>query len=74
MVVPPKKMFDSYFYLSSTSQLFKDHFVEIANELKNTLKLKSSSLVIDIGSNDGIFLEPLKKLGVKAIGVEPQKM
>ena len=73
VVVPPKKMFDSYFYLSSTSQLFKDHFVEIANELKNTLKLKSSSLVIDIGSNDGIFLEPLKKLGVKAIGVEPAK-
>ena len=45
----------------------------IANELKNTLKLKSSSLVVDIGSNDGIFLKPLKKLGVKAIGVEPAK-
>ncbi len=73
VVVPPKKMFDSYFYLSSTSQQFKDHFIEIANELKNTLKLKPSSLVVDIGSNDGIFLEPLKTLGVKAIGVEPAK-
>ena len=41
VVVPPKKMFDSYLYLSSTSQIFKDHFSEIANELKNTLKLKN---------------------------------
>ena len=28
---------------------------------------------MDIGSNDGIFLEPLKNLGIKAIGVEPAK-
>jgi len=73
VVVPPEKMFDNYFYLSSTSQQFKDHFVGIAKELKSDLKLKNTSVVVDIGSNDGIFLEPLKNLGINAIGVEPAK-
>ena len=73
VVVPPEKMFNNYFYLSSTSQQFRDHFVDIANELKSDLKLKNSSLIIDIGSNDGIFLDPVKKLGINAIGVEPAK-
>ncbi len=73
VVVPPKKMFDNYVYLSSTSQQFKDHFVDIAKELKATEKLNNSSLIVDVGSNDGIFLEPLRKLGINAIGVEPAK-
>ena len=73
VVVPPEKMFDNYFYLSSTSQQFRDHFVDIANELKSDLKLKNTSVVVDIGSNDGIFLDPVKKLGINAIGVEPAK-
>ncbi len=73
VVVPPEKMFDNYFYLSSTSQQFRNHFIDIAEELKSDLKLKNTSVVVDIGSNDGIFLEPLKSLGISAIGVEPAK-
>ena len=73
VVVPPEKMFDNYFYLSSTSQKFRDHFVNISKELKSDLKLKNSSVVVDIGSNDGIFLDPIKNLGMVAIGVEPAK-
>ncbi len=73
IVVPPEKMFDSYFYLSSTSREFIDHFASIAKELKSDLKLNNKSVVVDIGSNDGIFLEPVNKLGINAIGVEPAK-
>lgn len=73
VAVPPKKMFENYFYLSSTSEQFKNHFIDIADELKSDLNLKQTSVVIDIGSNDGIFLDPLRNLGIKAIGVEPAK-
>ena len=73
VVVPPEKTFDNYFYLSSTSQQFKNHFIEIAQELKRSLKLNNKSLVVDIGSNDGIFLEPLKENGIRFIGVEPAR-
>ena len=27
VVVPPEKMFDTYLYLSSTSELFRSHFI-----------------------------------------------
>ncbi len=71
VVVPPEKMFKDYVYLSSTSKQFREHFTSLSKELKNDLKLNSNSVVVDIGSNDGIFLDPLKKLGIKAVGVEP---
>ncbi len=73
VVVPPEKMFGNYFYLSSTSKQFRNHFVEIAKELKTNLKLNKNSVVVDIGSNDGVFLDPLQNLGINAVGVEPAK-
>ena len=73
VAVPAKKMFDNYLYLSSTSKQFRDHFSGIANDLNNDLNLNKNSLLVDIGSNDGIFLDPIKKLGIKAVGVEPAK-
>ena len=73
VVVPPEKMFDNYLYLSSTSKQFRDHFIKFAKELKTNLKLNKNSVLVDIGSNDGIFLDPIQKLGIKAIGVEPAK-
>ena len=73
VAVPAEKMFNNYVYLSSTSKQFRDHFDRFAKEIKNHLDLNKSSLAIDIGSNDGIFLRPLKENGIKAIGVEPAK-
>lgn len=73
VVVPPEKMFNNYLYLSSTSEQFQKHFIDIAKELKTKLNLDNNSLVVDIGSNDGIFLKPIKELGINVIGVEPAK-
>jgi hypothetical protein len=33
--------------------------------------LNTESTVVDIGSNDGVFLKPLKELGINVVGVEP---
>lgn len=73
VVVPPEKMFNNYLYLSSTSEQFRTHFVNFATQLKSDLKLKKNSVLVDIGSNDGIFLDPVNKLGITSIGVEPAK-
>ena len=73
IVVPPKEMFDKYLYLSSTTQQFKNHFKSLAKLLTKNLKLNKNSVVVDIGSNDGIFIDPLLKLDIKAVGVEPAK-
>ena len=73
VAVPPKKMFNTYLYLSSTSEQFRNHFVDFARKLKDDLNLKKNSILVDIGSNDGIFLDPIQKLGITSLGVEPAK-
>ena len=73
--VDPKKMFSNYLYTSSTSKLFRNHFINAAKKYSKELKLKKkSSYIIDIGSNDGIALKPFIDLGFKKIlGIEPAK-
>lgn len=64
-LIDRKEMFEDYYYLSSVNQGLVRHFKKLA------IKLKKSSFVVDIGSNDGIFLKPLKEIGVNALGVDP---
>ena len=73
--VDPKKMFSNYLYTSSTSRVFRNHFIQAAKKYKNELKLnKKKSYIIDIGSNDGVALKPFLELGFKKVlGIEPAK-
>jgi len=75
IAVDPKKLFSNYLYTSSTSSVFRNHFVEAAKKYTRELKLnKKNSYIIDIGSNDGVALKPFLDLGFKKIlGVEPAK-
>lgn len=70
-VVSPDLLFRKYVYVSSTSPVFIAHFDEYSKDLVKRFKLNNNSFVIDIGSNDGILLKPLKKAGVKVLGVDP---
>ena len=75
VAVDPKKMFSNYLYTSSTSKIFRAHFVEAAKKYSKELKLnKKKSYIIDVGSNDGVALRPFLNLGFKKIlGIEPAK-
>ena len=75
VAIDPKKMFSNYLYTSSTSKLFRDHFVKAAKKYSKDLKLnKKKSFIIDIGSNDGVALKPFLDMGYKNIlGIEPAK-
>ena len=74
VAVNPKKMFSNYLYTSSTSKVFRDHFVEAAKKYSKELKLNKKSYIIDIGSNDGVALKPFLDLGFKKVlGIEPAK-
>jgi methylation protein EvaC len=64
-MVSRERMFADYYYLSSVNAGLVDHFERLA------ARLQDARFVVDVGSNDGILLKPLKALGVKAIGVEP---
>jgi SAM-dependent methyltransferase/quercetin dioxygenase-like cupin family protein len=69
--VPAEKMFDDYLYVSSTNHTFRDHFSNMSNRFIQEFQLNEESFVLDIGSNDGVFLEPLKNNGIKVLGVDP---
>ena len=75
VAVDPKKMFTNYLYTSSTSKVFRNHFVDAAKKYLKEFKLnKKKSYIIDIGSNDGVALKPFLDLGFKKIlGIEPAK-
>lgn len=70
-VVPPETLFKNYFYFSSAIDTLVHHFRRYAEELTRKFQLDSHSVVVEIGSNDGILLKPLQALGVKCIGVDP---
>src|SRR3989338_9394590 len=72
-VVSPDYLFRNYVYVSSTSPVFVAHFEKYAQSVYKKIKLNKDSLVIDIGSNDGILLKPFKALGVKVLGVDPAR-
>ncbi|HEY4520136.1 MAG TPA: class I SAM-dependent methyltransferase [Candidatus Paceibacterota bacterium] len=63
--VPRDRMFEDYYYLSSVNQGLVRHFEQLAHTLSR------GKFVVDIGSNDGILLKPLKALGVRCLGVDP---
>ena len=75
VAVNPKKMFSNYLYTSSTSKVFRDHFVKASKKYIKDFKLnKKKSYIIDIGSNDGVALKPFLDQGFKKIlGIEPAK-
>ena len=68
-------MFSNYLYTSSTSKSFREHFVNASEKNIKDFKLnKKKSYIIDIGSNDGVALNPFKDLGFKnMLGIEPAK-
>ena len=73
--IDPKKMFSNYLYTSSTSKVFREHFVKASKKYISDLNLKKNkSYIIDIGSNDGVALKPFVDLGFKKVlGIEPAK-
>jgi nucleoside-diphosphate-sugar epimerase/SAM-dependent methyltransferase/dTDP-4-dehydrorhamnose 3,5-epimerase-like enzyme len=71
--VPREKMFNEYLYVSSTTETFRKHFSDAADSLTEEFELREGSFVVDIGSNDGVFLKPLQEKGVSVCGVEPAK-
>lgn len=69
--IPGDTLFRKYFYFSSVSQTLIEHFTALAEEYKERFIPAEGGFVVEIGSNDGVLLSPLKNLGVKALGVDP---
>lgn len=69
--VSPEALYRNYVYFSSVSTSFLEHCKNTARYLAERFSLDSKSLVLEVASNDGAFLQYIKELGIKVLGVEP---
>ncbi|MBI5836212.1 MAG: class I SAM-dependent methyltransferase [Candidatus Eisenbacteria bacterium] len=72
-VVDPGVLFRDYLYVSSTSPSFIAHFEKYAESVVGESGIRPGSLVVEIGSNDGILLRPFQARGMRVLGVDPAR-
>jgi 2-polyprenyl-3-methyl-5-hydroxy-6-metoxy-1,4-benzoquinol methylase len=66
-----ENIFSDYLYFSSFSEMWLRHCSDYARDMTERYRLKASSLVVEIASNDGYLLQYFKERGVGVLGVEP---
>ena len=69
----PELMFhQDYAFFSGTSQRMKQHFADFAADvIEKGFITDDSSFIVELGSNDGIFLTHFAQKGIPHLGVEP---
>lgn len=67
-VVDPTLMFKHYLYVSSTTQTFRNHCQELAEDAVKRVK---NHKVLDVACNDGLLLEKFRNLNCDVFGVDP---
>jgi len=71
--VKPEILYDNFSYETNHSLGLVNHFKSLAKKSCNDLKIKKNELIIDIGSNDGSFLDFFKRKKLNVLGIEPSK-
>jgi hypothetical protein len=66
--VPKEVMFVSHTYLSGTTHTLKSHFQKISRDILKYLN--TENLIVDIGGNDGTFLEFFHLLGYRTLNID----
>jgi SAM-dependent methyltransferase len=70
--VDPKILFcRDYPYFSSTSEAYLQHSRQNAEELIESRKLNSNSVVVEPACNDGYMLKNFLEHGIKVLGIDP---
>jgi len=71
--VPPDQLFAEYVYRSSFSETMLKDSRELAGQLMKSLSLNATSLVVELGSNDGYQLQFFVKEGIPVLGIDPAR-
>ena len=72
-IVDQKEIFNDYYYMPSISKTLTDHLQSIPKDINQRFKIKKDSFIVDIGSNDGTFLESASHYSKKILGIDPAK-
>lgn len=66
-------IYENYLYRTTVTNALSSYYKQVEIRLVTEYNLLKGSLVIDIGSNDGTFLNNFKQKGFNVIGIEPTK-
>ena len=69
--VAPVHIFTEYAYFSGFSDAWLNHARQYAAAMTEKLQLAASSLVIELGSNDGYLLQYFVQKGIRVLGIDP---
>ncbi len=69
--VAPEKIFTEYAYFSSYSDSWLAHSKSYAEKMIERFSLSSSSLVVEVASNDGYLLQYFVERKIPVLGIEP---
>jgi hypothetical protein len=72
--IPKEIMFVNHTYVSGTTKSLKNHFVEVGKSIIEKNKLGQGNYLLDIGGNDGTFLEFFKESGIDVLNVDSGKL
>ncbi len=67
----PEQLFSDYPYFSSFSKSWLDHMKRYAHGMIDRFGLNTSSMILEVASNDGYLLQFFKKKRIPVLGIEP---
>ena len=69
--VAPQELFGNYVYFSSYSDQWLAHAKAYCDMAQERFALGSSSLVVELASNDGYLLKNFLTMGIPVLGIDP---
>lgn len=71
--IHPRKLFSYYVWVTGTSKKANEYAEVFCNELLKRTQHTNEGYVLEVGSNDGVFLKPFIKRGHTVLGIDPAK-
>ncbi|MDO8836193.1 MAG: class I SAM-dependent methyltransferase [Vicinamibacterales bacterium] len=68
---PPEVLFTDHPYITGLNAPIVRHFNILSKHIVEKFEFEPQSLVIDIGANDGTFLDAYRRLNMRVLGVDP---
>lgn len=69
VVVRPDILYSHYSYVTSPSEMMRDHFITIMADIAE--ESPKAKTVLEIGSNDGLLLAAMTDNGYEVLGIDP---